>query len=214
MSLAVEVGLLADLIKNDEEGAEWFRGSLEQVNSVLRDLGVPEHHEPEELPPLKSRSAIASYPYSFLHHLRRVYARCTADPMWSPQPVVLGEDPAEDPVVDSESNMFTSHLLCHSDCEGFYLPIEFHDVIIDEKEDDRIPGGLLGSSFRLREELVRIAPRLGIRLEKGGLSNAEAERLAQEIDTEEGLWIEKAVWLSLFEAARLSIEHRTAICFS
>jgi hypothetical protein len=27
------------------------------------------------------------------------------------------------------------------------------------------------------------------------------------------LWIEEMVWLSLFEAARLSVEYKTAICF-
>jgi hypothetical protein len=28
MGLAVEVGMLADLLENDAEGAEWLRGSL------------------------------------------------------------------------------------------------------------------------------------------------------------------------------------------
>ena len=41
--------------------------------------------------------------------------------------------------------MFDSHLLCHSDCEGFYLPIDFADVIVDAKNQMRIAGGLLGS---------------------------------------------------------------------
>jgi hypothetical protein len=32
--------------------------------------------------------------------------------------------------------------------------------------------------------------------------------------TSEGpFWTELAVWISLFEAARLSIKHKTAICF-
>ena len=214
MSLAVEVGLLADLVQNDEEGAEWFRDTLEQVNCVLREQGLAEHREPEKLPRPESRCPIGSYPYSFLHHLRRVYARCLVDPLWSPQPAAPGEDPAEDDVVDRESNMFTSHLLCHSDCEGLYLPIDFQDIIIDDKQQERIPGGLLGSSYRLHEELVQLAPRLGIGLENGSLSDGEVSRLTKEIDGQQHLWIEILVWFSLFEAACLSIRHQSAICFS
>jgi len=214
MSLAVEVGTLADLIENDEEGAEWFRESISQVNEVLREQGLQEHLEPENLPRIQFRCSIGSYPYSFLHHLRRFYAHCVADPSWSPQPTPPGENPADDPVVDSETNMMSSHLLCHSDCEGFYLPIDFKDVIIDEKSKDRVVGGLLGSSYRLKEELTMIAPKLGIRLENRKLSDSEVDRLNKAIDAEATLWIEKTVWLSLYEAACFSIEHRTAVCFT
>jgi hypothetical protein len=105
-----------------------------------------------------------------------------------------------------------SHLLCHSDCEGFYVPIPFQEVLLDDQ--DRIPGGMLGSSFMLQNELIAVAPALGIRLEKGQLSNHEAERINGEVETEAPLWIENAVWLSLFEAARLSLQHKTAICFA
>jgi hypothetical protein len=105
-----------------------------------------------------------------------------------------------------------NHLLCHSDCEGFYLPIEFEEVLIDDH--GQIPGGMLGSSFMLQKELVAVAPALGIRLENENLDDAEAERINGGVEAEGPLWIEKAVWLSLYEAARLSIEHKTAICFS
>jgi len=64
------------------------------------------------------------------------------------------------------------------------------------------------------EELAFIAPRLGIDMSGQSLGDAEAERLNQQVAAEvEPFRIEKIVWLSLFEAARLSIEHRTAICF-
>jgi hypothetical protein len=66
----------------------------------------------------------------------------------------------------------------------------------------------------LLEELVRIAPKLGIALDDGQLSDAEADKINKDSESEEGLWIEKTVWISLFEAARLSIEHKTAVCFA
>lgn len=212
MGLAVEVGMLSDLIQNDPDGADWLRDSFSSVNAVLAEHNLPPHREPESLPSLDSRASILSYPYSFLHHLRRVVAHAADKPGWVAKPFPDGDDPSADPVVERHSAYLESHLLCHSDCEGFYLPIEFKEPIGDDQ--DRIPGGILGSTFMLREELVAVAPALGIRLENGQLRDHEADRLNREIEAESALWIEKAVWLSLFEAARLSIDHKTAVCFA
>lgn len=212
MGLAIETGVLADLIVNDPEGADWMRESLANVNEVLAENDLSQHCEPEQLPRMHSRARIHSFPYSFLHHLRRVYAYAMSDPEWRPTPVPAGEDPAEDPVVYDEFCMMSSHLLCHSDAEGFYLPIDFDDIISDDQ--DRVAGGLVGSSYRLMEELVSIAPMLNITLDGGKLSDAEADRINNASESETGMWIENTVWISLFEAARLSIEHKTAICFT
>ena len=214
MGLAVETGMLADLIENDAEGAEWLHESFAKVNEVLAENGLPTHEEPEQLPAMESRAGIGSYPYSFLHYLRRFFARATGDPDWTPTPVRDGEDPAEDPVLDQEMSMMSSHLLCHSDCEGFYLPLDFEEVIFDDADEDRIPGAMLGSSFRLMDELLEVAPKLGIRLDNGRLADAEADRINAAYEAEEEFRIEKTVWISLFEAARLSIEYKTAICFT
>ncbi|VEP13175.1 conserved hypothetical protein [Hyella patelloides LEGE 07179] len=230
MGLAVAVGRLADLNVHDPEGAEWLRESLSKVNEVLAEKGLPQHKEPEQLPSMQSRTAIATYSYSFLHHLRRFYARATNAPDWIPTPTPEGEDPAQDPVLDEEMYMMSSHLLCHSDCEGFYLPIKFDEVIVDregwrgdlaisnrgvdEKNQGRVFGGLLGSSYRLMDKLLSITPKLGIELDRGRLTDAQAQRIDEDSQSNKGLWIEKTVWLSLFEAARLSIEFKTAICFT
>ncbi|MBI3822480.1 MAG: hypothetical protein HY289_07350 [Planctomycetes bacterium] len=213
MGLAVQVGQLADLVENDEEGADWFRKVLAGLNAVLAEHKLPPHTEPEKLPPLDDRTPIGSYSYSYLHHLRRVAAHVMQDPDWIAKPLAESEDPAADPVVDEESAMMASHLLCHSDCEGFYLPIDFKEIIVDDN-GDLIPGGILGSSFTLMKELIVIAPALKIQIANGELSNDDAKKINAEIDQEGPLWIEKAVWISLFEAARLSIQHQTAICFA
>jgi hypothetical protein len=42
----------------------------------------------------------------------------------------------------------------------------------------------------------------------------EAERLNQESEDEGSFYIEKMGWISLFESARLSIAHKTAICLT
>lgn len=215
MGLAIEVGVLADLLQNDVEGAEWFKQEMRKINEVLAENDLPQHHEPESLPELLLRNALCGFPYSFLHHLRRFFVYATTNPGWEPAPTPTNIDPAADPKVEEETFMMSSHLLCHSDCEGFYLPIDFADIVIDDQgKNRRILGGILGSSYRLMIELVGIAPKLGIRLQDVALSDGEAERINGEVESQDGLWLEKAVWLSLFEAARLSIEFKTAIQFA
>jgi hypothetical protein len=211
MGLAIQVGLLAYFIENDPEGGYWLRESLDLVNDVLVEKGLPTHLEPKNLNILSRTSW--GFPYSWIHHLRRLYARAIDDPNWVPTPTPAGENPADDDVLDKEMYMFDSHLICHSDSEGYYLPIDFDEIIVDDKKQDRIVGGLLCSSDRLLKELVAIAPKLGIKLEGEHLTEGEAAKIASESELQQGLWIEKIVWISLFEAARLSIEYKTAICF-
>jgi hypothetical protein len=214
MGLSVVVGMLAELIEDDGEGAEWLRESFANVNDVLAEHGLPPHLEPEELVLTDDRSIISSFPYSFLHYLRRAYARWKREPHLPATACGPDEDPSSDPAIDEESSMFESHLLCHSDCEGFYLPIRFEEVLVDDAGGDRIPGGLLGSSFMLLDELTSMAPCLGIALLSGELADSEAETIGAKVQEESDLWIELGVWLTLNEAARLSIKHNSAICFS
>jgi hypothetical protein len=78
MGLSVQVGLLAELVENDPEGAEWLREGFIAANKILSDHRLPFHSEPESLPRLEDRCSLNGYPYSFLHHLRRAYARRAA----------------------------------------------------------------------------------------------------------------------------------------
>ena len=210
MGLAIEVGMLAYRIQH-EEGADSFRRSLDKVNKVLVKNKLPRHVEPEVLTLSKNRARLRGYSYSYLHHLRRFAAHAAAKPDWKPKPFPASKNPANDPVVIDEMSMLDSHLLCHSDCEGFYVPIDFPDPIFaDEK---LIPGGMLGSSQGLMRELVAVAPFLGVTLKNGRLTDAEAMRINEVVAEEGPFGIELAVWLSLLEATRLSIQHGTAICF-
>jgi len=212
MGLDIGVGALADLLAHDADSAAWIRRSLKKVNALLAKEKLPAHDEPETLPPLRSRAAICGYPYSFLHHLRRFAAHAKTKPKWKPKPFPESKDPADDPVVIDELAMLDSHLLCHSDCEGFYVPVDFPDPLFSTSKI-KVPGDMLGSSQGLMRELIAVAPFLGIKLKYGVLSNAEAKRINKAVKEDAPFWIELCVWLSLFEAARLSIEHRTAICF-
>jgi hypothetical protein len=192
VGLAISVGVLVDLLENDPEGAEWLQQGLAVVNEVLAAADLPPHHEPRELPPMRSRAAIGGFPYSFIHYLRRAYAIRAAEPDWVATPVEDGVDPSEDPAVDDALADMQSHLVCHSDVEGHYVPVDFDEVLYAE------PG----------QEL------LGITLTDGQLSDEEVARIGRLIDADEGLHREYVSWLRLYEAARLSIAHKTAIVFT
>lgn len=212
MGLAVSIGVLAEILEEDPEGAEWFETSLAAANKLLVQAGMPAHVEPRSLQLPDGRAPIGSYPYSFMHYLRRVYAHRCAEPEWMAAPLSDEDDPTDDPVLEAEGDMLRSHLLCHSDAEGFYLPVDFEDVYFADEDSD-LPGGMLGSSFRLMDELIVAAPALGIRLTDGHLSDDEAERIGELACSDEGMCREYCSWISLYEAARLSIAFKTAIVF-
>ncbi|MBU2708707.1 hypothetical protein KCM76_22130 [Zooshikella marina] len=209
MGLFVSVGLYSDLLQNDAEGAGLLKRGFEDLNAVLRKNGIEQHIEPEATFYLNNRSACKSFSYSYLHYLRRFYANIIETPDWRPMPVSDGVDPATDTVLEEQMMMFSSHLLCHSDCEGFYLPIKFNDILVG----DKVPGGLLGSSYMLFKELIEIAPKLGIELENGELSDQEAQRINLINESNSSFYREYCVWIALYEAARLSIKHKSAISF-
>jgi len=52
---------------------------------------------------------------------------------------------------------------------------------------------------------------MGIELTEGVLSDAEAQRINDAAESDEGFYREYCVWIALFEAARLSIQHRSAM---
>jgi hypothetical protein len=224
MGLSITVGILAELLENDPEGTELVRADSEVIIAILREYGLPNHEEPTSLPRLLDRSGVTGFPYSFLHYLRRFYARWvskTEQPFvrrlyskWIPQsaqippPVGEDEDPSRDPVLRKIASP-RHHVLWHSECEGYYVPIDFPRVM----EDPRIDGAGLGSSVRLLDELNLIAAPLGIMLHDRQLSDADASALADEYESGGPYRIERLVWLTLYEAARLRIEHRAAIYF-
>jgi hypothetical protein len=213
MGLSVSVGTLADLKKHDPEGADWLREDLQRAQQLLQSHGAGGWQEPEELGELRLRPHVSSFPYSFLHYLRRAYA-------WAVERPGTPLEPAEDLSVEDEqlidvaSAGMDSHLLCHSDAEGFYVPVDLREPLFDV-EDKGVPGGVVGSSQGLLRELQRVAPMLGIQLgPQGTLADEEAQHVHEE-SMQEGqpFFREKLVWLALYECAQASVTHRTALCF-
>jgi hypothetical protein len=212
MGLSLSVGYLAWLKKendSDSDSLSWLREDLVHVNQVLRANGLPEHVEPEELPELIDRGLLG-FPYSWLHYLRRAVAYARQAPAeFGPLPE--GEEASEDIRIDRElSVLMDSHLICHSDCEGYYVPIDFPEPLHDDR--DELVGGILGSSQRALAEVILAAPLLGIELKDGKPTKMAVDTIREE-DNDHPLWIERKVWLAMYEKFRLSIEHKTAVVF-
>ena len=175
MGLALEVGILADLRENDEEGYEYFRSQLNALNKYLQQANISDHTEPEDCEVWSGEM----FGYSGLHYLRRFAAYLDST---GRLPSPGGDDSSKDPIleqyyqaVDDSKASFMSrllgkqknikrsfdHLILHSDAEGFYLPIEFPNVLFPD-ESLEIAGGMVGSSYRLLRECERIAAALEI----------------------------------------------------
>lgn len=204
--------MLGDGSDADPEMVERMRRDFDEINRRLDDRGLPGHREPTSFDePLETRASVTSFPYSWLHYLRRFAAHVMRDPKWVPYPVEPGEDPARDPVLRQMYRRMSSHLLCHSDSEGYYLPVDFEELITDP--DHQISGGIVGSSYRLRDELLGLTEQLEIDVEDGRLADEVADEVSKQRPTSVPFAVERLVWLALFEAARLSIDHQTAIVF-
>jgi hypothetical protein len=204
MGLALNLG--------GSELREHFDDDLALINEILQENGLPPHREPDLPPRVRMRAAVTTVSYSNLHYLRRLQAHVlqqgAEDPSWRPTPC-SDEEPWKDPAVDEELCVYLrSHLILHADSEGYYVPVDFNDVLYGA------PGGdMLGSSQRLLAEMRQLAPYLDIRLDAGGnLPDAEAQRLNRH-DERDPFWREKMMWLLVFEAARLSVEFGTVVVF-
>lgn len=215
MGLAISVGQLAFLRDEDPNEVEAFRDELRAVNRVLTANGLPPHEEPESLPEITECVSIGSIPYGWLHHTRRAVAYALR-PGRRFLPLRDGEDPAADDLYDDVLFSCESHIICHSDCEGFYIPIDFPEPLYDDLNDDDprvICGGILGSSQAGLRELVLAAPLLDIPLTDGRLADADAVAISEEAEEGHPHEVARKAWLLLFKRLQQSVEFRSAVVF-
>ena len=153
MGLALSVGILQELRGDDSEGYETYRSLFNQLNTDLERRGLPAHHEPNEIAPEHCIS-FDMFGYSGLHYLRRIAAHINYTSVLPPPG---DKDSDADPLLQkyySETNvkwlatpartlrklklflrnqslskaLRFDHLIDHSDCESFYVPIRFNEV--------------------------------------------------------------------------------------
>jgi hypothetical protein len=99
-----------------------------------------------------------------------------------------------------------SHLICHGDSEGWYIPRPLREpVYVDD-------AGWIGATGNLLSELRQLAPSLGIPLEEGLPSAATLDAIDNE-EGEDGLEIDRLAWAILFDNARLAYAHGAILLF-
>jgi hypothetical protein len=209
MGLNMVVGALADI---DDEDEDLVRADFTVLREVLARSGAGPWHEPE----LDEREALSfdMWGYSGLHTVRRLAVHLAEN---APLPEPLkGRAATDDPLLkkayaDLPTGRF-AHLIHHSDCEGYYVPVDFDQVLTDE----RLPGGYLGSSMRLLTETRTIAAALGLPEELAPDSDEVFEAAEATTPTGES-WqrygTESYVCLRLIHAAKHSIRTGAAITF-
>lgn len=212
MGLNVVVGILADA---EDDSADHFGCDFAVIRELLDKAGAGQWNEPDlaEGDDLEG----GMWGYSGLHTLRRVAVHLTQTGTL-PRPLEASKA-ADDPLLKKAyaappgdpAGPF-DHLIYHSDCEGYYVPADFPQVIVDE----RVVGGYLGSSVRLLAETRRIAAALGLPEDLDPDSAEVLHACEAEIPASSG-WqrygVESHACLRLIQAARHSIETGAAIAF-
>lgn len=228
------VGFMADLKENDPEGYENFKALMANVNQALSAEGLAPHHEPESV---SSGDFISldMFGYSGLHYLRRVAAHIT---FTGKLPSPGDDDSSKDTLVEryytesleekapksflsllkkspKNKSFDFNHLMHHSDCEGYYLPLEFTNVIFPDPEL-KIPGAMIGSAYRLLQECERLAVALAIPQDMDSESD-ELWEAAQSQGEGEG-WrrygVESFTCVRLIHACEASIRSKAALVYA
>ncbi len=230
MGLDITVGILADLRNRDPEGFRYYKQIFTRLNKALKAENLPEHHEPIDLNGARPLS-YQMYGYHGLHYLRRIAAHLWAgkglpppgddqavkDPLVGEYDFTLGRDSGgvQLPGDSSRKVRKFDHLMFHSDCEGFYVPIKFEEVIFPDRSLD-IPGDMVGSSYMLLEECKILAEALELPLEL----NPESEEVWEAPDNQgqgKVKWkrygVESFTCLRLYHACKTSINLGAAIVF-
>jgi hypothetical protein len=212
MGLSLSVGALAYYRIHDPEGAAHLRKAVASANRTLTANGLPRHIEPEDLPPIPERFDVGSLPYGWFDRLRRVVAYARNCPK-KLKPLRKGKDASEDRWVVHELCTLESHLICHSDCDGLYVPVDFDTPLYSEKGSDIAYMGL-GSSVAGLRELVQVAPLLDIELEDERLDEKLGRRICREKANTHPFEVERKTWLAFFEAFSQSIEYKSVVVFN
>ncbi len=230
MGLSLLVGALAYLKEEQAEEYSECGAEFDGLNRYLVSIGLPSHEEPVDC----LSWSHDMYGYSGLHYLRRIAAHLDLKGRMP--------DPGDETALNDETlteyywlaagkrrgvlgwfgvrpkpkTRTFDHLIVHSDSEGYYLPMDFEDVL---RPDDSfpVPGGTVGSSIRLLDECSRLSKALEI---TQGLGVDAAEAWLDEEGQGRGTeaWrryaIETFSCLCLIQACEHSIRTGAALVFT
>lgn len=206
MGLSISVGLLYDQARNDPEGYEHHRRGFVRLGRALRAEGV-RWAEPEIAAPPSPHVFSGGFPYGYLTRLRRVLVLAGRGEPVVPVPQSGSEAWHRDLArIDDETSLFASHLLCHADNAGYYVPVDFTDPLFLPPESGVAGAGMVGSSQLLLAELDGLASALGIRL-------TDAHSVSVGLSDDDPFGPEKWAWGQLRQACLASIAGGHAVVF-
>ncbi|MFF3895513.1 hypothetical protein ACFYY3_20450 [Streptomyces sp. NPDC001812] len=214
MGLNMVVGVLVDA---EDEYTEMVRADFSAIGELLERAGKRQWVEPDLVE--ADVAEFEMWGYSGLHTVRRLAVHLAAGGRL-PEPLDKARRATDDPLLSKVYETLPGnppepfdHLIHHSDCEGYYVPVDFAHVITDKKA----PGGYLGSSVRLLAETRRLAEALGLPEDL----DPHSEEVFGAADAEgpsTGGWqrygVESYVCLQLLRAAKLSLATGAAIAFT
>lgn len=233
MALRICVGLPPEVREGEPEYLEYFDGQVEAVNGVLDSFGLPEYQEPFDIEEERTYEC-ELYDDSGLHRLRRVAAHLA---LKGELPPPGDEAAADDAVLGDYHKIFDAsfaqghaagmpfqHLVVHADAEGYYLPVEFEEVITPDASLE-IAGGTLGSSHALLRECQELARALEIPEDLSPDDEAlweaadnQGEDAGEGGDEGAAKWeryaVESQTCLCLLRACEASIETGAAVVFA
>ncbi|MFF0227865.1 hypothetical protein [Streptomyces sp. NPDC004629] len=215
MGLSISVGLLYDQARNDPEGYDHHRRAFLRLGRALRAEGV-QWEEPEITAPPSPHTFSGGFPYGHLTRLRRILVLAGQDESVAPAPRpdsgAWRRDLAR---IDDETSLLASHLLCHADNAGYYIPVDFADPLFLPPESGVAGAGMVGSSHRLLAELDSLAPTLGIRLTEAHASHPgpAAQAASIGLSDDDPFGPEKWARDQLRQACRSSIAGGHAVVF-
>jgi hypothetical protein len=201
MGLSISVGLLDN-----------HRGFARLTEALAAD-GI-DWHEPGIADPSARAVFSGGFSYSYLTHLRRIFVLADRGDALT---CALNTDPEQyardrERILD-EASMLASHLLCHADDSGYYIPVGFGDPLFLDPGAGVDGHGMVGSSQRLLAELADLAPALGIHLDPDGTLSAAQESALTSMEEGDPFEMEKFTWLQLHRACRASIATGHAVVF-
>ncbi|MFJ9843714.1 hypothetical protein ACIRYZ_25310 [Kitasatospora sp. NPDC101155] len=213
MGLDITVGLLDWQAHNDAEGLAYHRRAFARLTEALAVSGV-DWYEPEIANPPAVPAVSAHFPYSYLTHLRRVFVLAGhGEPLTPALETDAGQYQRDGQKIQDETAMLASHLLCHADDSGYYIPVDFSEPLFLDPEAGVDGGGIVGSSQRLMAELAGLAPSLGIHLDTDGTLSAAEESALADMEPDTPFETEKFTWHQLYRACRASMAGGQAIVF-
>ncbi|MEU9760153.1 hypothetical protein ACFYYY_15295 [Streptomyces sp. NPDC001834] len=214
MGLSISVGLLYDQARHDAEGLDHHRHAFARLSQALMAEGIS-WHEPELTDPPRTHTFSGGFPYGYLTQLRRILVLTNlGEPVTAALAVSRHQYDLDCEKVRDETLMFASHLLCHSDNSGYYVPVDFGDPLFLPAEAKVEGAGMVGSTRRLLAELSGIASSIGIDLDDEGVPSGSGESGPAVGPAADGPFeAERFAWYQLYRACLASVVGGHAIVF-